>query len=165
MNKQLITIFSIFSITCLGMVSAQESKSFLPEVKKESLTFSSEDNKFKLTFNGRIQADGAMFFGEDYQPIGNGVGFRRVRLGATAAFGKRLSGKIEMDLTDGGFSLKDCFIKYAFPNGLYFRAGNFKEFWHGCNDLLGRFVVHGKGERGICICSGISYRCTGNLGT
>ena len=127
MNKQLITIFSIFSITCLGMVSAQESKSFLPEVKKESLTFSSEDNKFKLTFNGRIQADGAMFFGEDYQPIGNGVGFRRVRLGATAAFGKRLSGKIEMDLTDGGFSLKDCFIKYAFPNGLYFRAGNFKE--------------------------------------
>ena len=47
MNKQLITIFSIFSITCLGMVSAQESKSFLPEVKKESLTFSSEDNKFK----------------------------------------------------------------------------------------------------------------------
>ena len=74
MNKQLITIFSIFSITCLGMVSAQESKSFLPEVKKESLTFSSEDNKFKLTFNGRIQADGAMFFGEDYQPIGNGVG-------------------------------------------------------------------------------------------
>lgn len=34
MNKQLITIFSIFSITCLGMVSAQESKSFLPEVKK-----------------------------------------------------------------------------------------------------------------------------------
>ena len=54
MNKQLITIFSIFSITCLGMVSAQESKSFLPEVKKESLTFSSEDNKFKLTFNGRI---------------------------------------------------------------------------------------------------------------
>lgn len=103
MNKQLITIFSIFSITCLGMVSAQESKSFLPEVKKESLTFSSEDNKFKLTFNGRIQADGAMFFGEDYQPIGNGVGFRRVRLGATAAFGKRLSGKIEMDLTDGVF--------------------------------------------------------------
>ena len=117
MNKQLITIFSIFSITCLGMVSAQESKSFLPEVKKESLTFSSEDNKFKLTFNGRIQADGAVFFGEDYQPIGNGVGFRRVRLGATAAFGKRLSGKIEMDLTDGGFSLKDCFINMLFPTG------------------------------------------------
>ena len=77
MNKQLITIFSIFSITCLGMVSAQESKSFLPEVKKESLTFSSEDNKFKLTFNGRIQADGAMFFGEDYQLIDNGVVFSK----------------------------------------------------------------------------------------
>lgn len=127
MNKQLITLFFILSITCLGMVSAQESKSFLPDVKKKSLTFSSKENQLKLTFSGRIQTDGAMFFGEDYQPIGDGVGFRRVRLGAAAAFGKSLSGKIEMDLTDGGFSLKDCFIKYAFPSGLYFRVGNFKE--------------------------------------
>ena len=48
MNKQLITIFSIFSITCLGMVSAQESKSFLPEVKKESLTFSSRSEERRV---------------------------------------------------------------------------------------------------------------------
>lgn len=124
--------FLVFSTFCLlacqiTTLRAQESQSILPEVKKESLTFSSEDNKFKLTFNGRIQADGAMFFGEDYQPLGNGVGFRRVRLGTTAAFGKRISGRIEVDVADGGFSLRDCFIKYDFLNGLFLRAGNFEE--------------------------------------
>lgn len=127
MKKQLFAFSTFCLLACTGVAGAQEPKPFLPEVKKESLTFRSDDDKFKLTFNGRIQADGALFFGEDYQPLGNGVGFRRVRLGATASFGERLSGKIEMDLTDGEFSLKDCFIRYAFPNGLSFRAGNFKE--------------------------------------
>lgn len=127
MQKQLFAFFTFCLLACTGMAGARDSKPFLPEVKKESLTFRSDDNKFKITFNGRIQADGALFFGEDDQPLGNGVGFRRVRLGATASFGERLSGKIEMDLTDGDFSLKECFIRYAFPNGLSFRAGNFKE--------------------------------------
>lgn len=127
MKKQLFAFSTFCLLACTGVAGAQEPKPFLPEVKKESLTFRSDDDKFKLTFNGRIQADGALFFGEDYQPLGNGVGFRRVRLGATASFGERLSGKIEMDLTEGDFSLKDCFIRYAFPNGLSFRAGNFKE--------------------------------------
>lgn len=127
MKKQLFAFSTFCLLACTGVAGAQEPKPFLPEVKKESLTFRSDDDKFKLTFNGRIQADGALFFGEDYQPLGNGVSFRRVRLGATASFGERLSGKIEMDLTEGDFSLKDCFIRYAFPNGLSFRAGNFKE--------------------------------------
>lgn len=127
MQKQLFAFFTFCLLACTGMAGARDSKPFLPEVKKESLTFRSDDNKFKITFNGRIQADGALFFGEDDQPLGNGVGFRRVRLGAAASFGERLSGKIEMDFTDGDFSLKECFIRYAFPNGLSFRAGNFKE--------------------------------------
>lgn len=127
MQKQILAFSTFCLLACTGMAGAQEPKPFLPEVKKESLTFRSEDDKFKLTFNGRIQADGALFFGEGDQPLGNGVGFRRVRLGVTASFGERISGKIEMDLTDGSFSLKDCFIRYAFPNGWSFRAGNFKE--------------------------------------
>lgn len=127
MQKQLFAFFTFCLLACTRMAGAQESKRFLPEVKKESLTFRSDDRQFKITFNGHIQADGALFFGEDARSLGNGVGFRRVRLGATASFGSRLSGKIEMDLTDGDFSLKDCFIRYAFPGGLSFRVGNFKE--------------------------------------
>lgn len=127
MKKQLITSFVLCLLACRNSAYAEEPQSLLPEVKKESLTFSSDNDKFKISFSGRIQADGALFFGEDYQPIGNGVGFRRVRFSATPSFGQRLSGKIEMDFTDGAFSLKDCFIAYQFPNGLLLRAGNFKE--------------------------------------
>lgn len=128
MRKQLIAFSVLYLLACQTTFTyADEPVSVIPEVKKESLTFSSDNNKFKLSFNGRIQADGAVFFGEDYQPIGNGVGFRRVRLGTTATFGKHLSGKIEMDFTDGGVSLKDCFVRYKLNNGFSFRGGNFKE--------------------------------------
>ena len=128
MRERLVTLTVLGCLlACPAMGYADEPQSSLPEVKKESLTFSSDDNKFKITFGGRIQADGALFFGEDYQPIGDGVGFRRVRLHTDVSFGKQLSGKIEMDFTDGGFSLKDCFIRYNLNNGIYLRAGNFKE--------------------------------------
>lgn len=127
MKKQLIAFFVLCLLACQNSIYAQEPQPLLPEVKKESLTFSSDNDKFKISFNGRIQADGAVFFGEDYQPIGNGVGFRRVRFAANPSFGKQLSGRIEMDFTDGAFSLKDCFIRYDLKNGIYFRVGNFKE--------------------------------------
>lgn len=128
MRKRFPTLFALACLlSCPTKGYANEPQSSLPEVKRESLTLRSDDNPFKLIFGGRIQADGAVFFGEDYQPIGNGVGFRRVRLHSDISFGEQLSGKIEMDFTDGGFSLKDCFIRYNLKNGLYFRAGNFKE--------------------------------------
>lgn len=135
MKKQLTAFFVVCLLACQNVLRAQEpqtlapeaSKPLLPEVKKESLTFTSDDNNFKISFAGRIQADGMVFWGEDYQPIGDGVGFRRVRLASNVSFGKRITGRIELDLTDGAFSLKDCFVGYQFNNGLLLRAGNFKE--------------------------------------
>lgn len=129
MRKQFITLFTFCLLACQTvMVYADEPQSLLPEVKKEALTFRSNNDLFKISFNGRIQADGALFFGDDdSQPIGNGVGFRRVRFSSNVSFGERISGRIEMDFTDGSFSLKDCFIGYALPNGFILRAGNFKE--------------------------------------
>lgn len=126
-QKQRIALSMLCLLACSLSARADEPQSILPEVKKESLTFSSKDDLFKINFSGRIQADGALFFGEDYQPIGNGVGFRRVRFSSNVYYGERITGKIEMDFTDGSFSLKDCFIGYSLPNGLLFRVGNFKE--------------------------------------
>ena len=40
-----------------------------------------------------------------------------------------------------------------------------KQVWMAAITSSGDLWFMGKGERGICICSGISYRCTGNLGT
>jgi phosphate-selective porin len=34
---------------------------------------------------------------------------------------------MEVDFTDGSFSLKDCFVKYDLPHSLSVKAGNFKE--------------------------------------
>lgn len=119
--------FVLLAAACL-LASPARSGSTLPQsTSKESLTFPVDKNRLKITWGGRIQADGALFFGEDYQPIGNGVGFRRVRLQTDLSFGEQLSGRVEMDLTDGSFSLKDCFIQYNFNKRLYLRTGNFKE--------------------------------------
>ena len=117
----------ICMLTFAQLGHADEPRPIFPELKSELLTFSSKQDKVKISLGGRMQVDGALFFGEDIQPIGNGVGFRRVRLYTNVSIGKQLSGKIELDLTDGSFSLKDCFVRYNLKNGLYFRAGNFKE--------------------------------------
>ena len=100
--------------------SVSENKSVTP-------LFNLSQSDLKVSFGGRIQMDGAAYYGGDYQPLANGVGFRRVRLNTNASFGKNLSGKVEMDLAGGAFTLKDCFIKYDFLNGLNFRLGNFQE--------------------------------------
>lgn len=133
----------LFIVLCLwvaGMnVGAQNS--VIPELKRETLTLQSADHKFKLSVDGRIQIDGALFHGEDYQPVGNGVSFRRVRLGTDVAFGEHLSGKIEVDFANGNVGLKDTYIQYKFFKGLSLRAGNFKEAYSmetmtSSNDLL-----------------------------
>lgn len=77
--------------------------------------------------NGRIQTDGAVFMGEDFQPLGNGVGFRRVRLEANGSINSRLSARIELDFASGEFELQDCFIAYDFPRKLRLQVGNMKE--------------------------------------
>ena len=99
----------------------------ISENKKETSVFNLSQSDLKVSFGGRIQMDGAFYYGGDFQPLANGVGFRRVRLNTNASFGKNLSGKVEMDLAGGSFTLKDCFIKYDFLNGLNFRLGNFQE--------------------------------------
>ncbi|WP_321333713.1 porin [uncultured Bacteroides sp.] len=126
MKKQLFA-FSALCFMASHHAYALDPQSSTSTPAGKQLTLSSVEDNFKLSFSGRIQADGAMFFGEDYQPLGNGVGFRRIRLGTTAVFGDNLSGMMEVDFTDGGFSLKDCYIKYDLPHGLNLRAGNAKE--------------------------------------
>ncbi len=120
----------LFSFVCLFSVSvftyAGEPDS-VTGVKKESPVFQLSQNDLKISFGGRIQIDGALFHGADYQPIANGVGFRRVRFSANASFGQYLSGKIESDFAGGVYTLKDCYIKYDMLNGFVFRLGNFQE--------------------------------------
>jgi len=121
----------LLPFVCLFLVSAstfaEEPVSVSDNNKKDNPVFNLSQSDLKVSFGGRIQMDGAFYSGGDFQPLANGVGFRRVRLNTNASFGKNLSGKVEMDLAGGAFTLKDCFIKYDFLNGLNFRLGNFQE--------------------------------------
>lgn len=119
-------LFPVFCLLLAG-INIQAQTPVVPELKSETLTLHSADNKLKLWFEGRIQVDGALFHGEDYQSVGNGVSFRRVRLGTNVAFGERLSGKIEIDLANGNFGLRDTYIQYKLFKSLSFKLGNFKE--------------------------------------
>lgn len=124
-EKKLLVFVFLFVL----FVSAYAGETgIIPDLKiREALTFRTSGNKVKLWFDGRIQIDGAAFWGEDYQPLGNGVAFRRVRLGANIAVGEHLSGKIEAGFDGGEFTLRDAFIQYTFIKGLDIRVGNFKE--------------------------------------
>lgn len=119
----------ILSITFLSasLLSHAAQVALNDESQNEKKTYHFSQNDLKLTFGGRIQMDGAMFHGTDYQPMGNGVAFRRIRFNATACFGKYLSARIEPEYTGGAFVLRDCFIKYDMLNGFNFRVGNFQE--------------------------------------
>lgn len=97
------------------------------EAGKEKKVYHLSQSDLKLTFGARIQMDGAMYNATDYQPMGNGVAFRRIRFSANASFGKYLSARIEPEYTGGSFILRDCFIKYDLLNGFNFRLGNFQE--------------------------------------
>ncbi len=94
-----------------------------------------------FSFFGRLQLDGALFMREDYQPLGDGVGFRRVRLGTHVAIDNRFSGGMELDFTDGGVGIRDCYVKYTLNKEWSFRAGSVKEnvtmeSMTSANDLL-----------------------------
>lgn len=119
----------LFTITFLSasLLARAGEVATTTEVQKDKKTYHLSQNDLKLTFGGRIQMDGAMYHGTDYQPMGNGVAFRRIRFSATASFGKYLSARIEPEYTGGAFILRDCFVKYDMLNGFNFRLGNFQE--------------------------------------
>ncbi len=127
MKKLLLAVTAFCFCNVNNVAYALNPQSPTSSSKGKKVTVTLPDMPLKIAFHGRIQTDGAMFFGEDYQPLGNGVDFRRVRLGATAKFGDKWSGMMELDFTDGSLSLIDCFIKYSFSDHLNLRVGNVKE--------------------------------------
>lgn len=122
-----LTLLPLFCLLSASVFTFAGEPVSVSDKNKEASPFQLSQSDLKLSFGGRIQADGAFYSGGDFQPLANGAGFRRVRLNTNATFGKNLSGKVEIDMAGGAFSLKDCYLKYDFLNGLNFRLGNFQE--------------------------------------
>lgn len=97
------------------------------EERNGILVLESFEDDYRLWFDIRIQADGAMFFGEPMNPIGNGTAIRRARFAAKVEFAKNWYGEFDMDIANSELELKDAYISYTFNNGLELKVGNYKE--------------------------------------
>lgn len=99
------------------------------EAQDGILVLASPTTKYKLWFDIRAQADGAVFFGApDYaDPIGNGTSIRRARFAVKGQIDENWYGEFDMDLANGLVELKDAIIRYTGIPNLDLQVGNFKE--------------------------------------
>ena len=91
------------------------------------LMFESADQDYKMWFDLRVQAEGAAFFGDTWNDIGNGVAMRRVRVAFKAELPGNWEAEFDMDFGDALADLKDAFLLYRASDRLDIKMGNFKE--------------------------------------
>lgn len=101
-------------------------KSLNAEERNGILVLESKDQKYKVWYDIRIQVDGATFFNDDYNKIGNGTSIRRARFAVKSQIAENWYGEIDMDISNSELELKDAYLKY-FTDNLEIKAGNFKE--------------------------------------
>ena len=99
------------------------------EAQDGILVLASPTSGYKLWFDIRTQADGAVFFGapEYADPIGNGTSIRRARFAVKGQINESWYGEFDMDLANGLVELKDAIVRYTGIPNLDLQVGNFKE--------------------------------------
>ena len=99
------------------------------EAQDGILVLASPTTGYKLWFDIRAQADGAVFFGapEYADPIGNGTSIRRARFAVKGQIDENWYGEFDMDLANGLAELKDAIVRYTGIPNLDLQVGNFKE--------------------------------------
>ncbi len=97
------------------------------EERNGILVLESYEKNYRLWYDIRVQADGAMFFGEPLNEIGNGTSIRRARFAAKVEFLNNWYAEFDMDIANSELELKDAYLQYTFNNGLELKVGNFKE--------------------------------------
>lgn len=90
------------------------------------LVFQSADSAFKYWLDGRVQIDGADYFGSK-NALATGVGIRRARIGVKTTLFRDWEGEIDVDFAGDAVEAKDLWIGYAGWRNSLLRIGNFKE--------------------------------------
>ena len=141
--KKLTLIFATLLLAA-GFAYAQENEQYNQygvKVNTETLTAEAQDgilvlrskgdSGYKIWFDNRVQADGAVYFGEQEwaDGISNGLSIRRARFAVKAQIDKDWYGEVDMDMANGVFELKDAIIRYTGLEHWQFQAGNFKEIF------------------------------------
>lgn len=93
------------------------------------LVLKNSTNDYRIWFDIRVQADGAMFWGEHdgFDKIGNGVSIRRARFAVKGQLRRDWYGEIDMDIANGILELKDALVRYDGLRNTQIQVGNFKE--------------------------------------
>lgn len=133
MKKHFLILFTLLCIA-QSLLAGNASGENTSKTSKWHLSY---DNKYHVKFFGRISADGGIFWGEKDQKMANGTTISQLAFGGTVFFGERLSGKFEIDFSNGNLLLLDNFITYNFTKRFGLRAGNIQEAFS--MDLLNSF--------------------------
>jgi len=114
--------------------NTDKNQSVIAETQRGLLRFESRDQRYRLWFNARAQIDGAYFFGEQLNPIGNGVMLRRAHFGARAFLGPCWYVELTVNFAGSKIDIKDVYLMYRFhdsESNIFdvggVRFGNFKE--------------------------------------
>jgi len=113
------------------------------QVQDGILVFQNKDARYKMWFDVRVQADGAVFFGApDYaDKIGSGMSIRRARFAVKAQLDKNWYGELDTDWTSGVPEIKDAYVAFTGVPGLEIKAGNFKENFSIQRNTTSRYLV------------------------
>jgi len=118
-----------------------ERRGLNAEERSGILVFESPDQEYRFWFDLRVQLDGSVFWGETYNPIGNGVEVRRARFAVKAELGGNWMAELDMDFADALADLKDAYLKYQFSDNTWIRAGNFKERFSMETNTTSRYLT------------------------
>ncbi|HOI31820.1 MAG: porin [Bacteroidales bacterium] len=97
------------------------------EERNGILVLESTKQDYRVWFDVRVQADGAMFFGEPMNPIGNGTSIRRARFAVKTEFATNWYAEFDLDIANSELELKDAYLAYNFNEGLQVKVGHYKE--------------------------------------
>ena len=117
------------------------------------LVFQNKQANYKMWFDVRVQADGAVYFGApdfcakeidgkaNTSHIGNGMNLRRTRFAVKAQLDKNWYGELDTDWTSGTPELKDAYVAFTGVEGLEVKAGNFKENFSIQRNTTSRYLM------------------------
>ncbi len=106
------------------------------------LVFQNKAADYRIWFDVRVQADGAVFWGapDGTDKIGNGASIRRARFAIKGQFRKDWYGELDMDLADGVVELKDAYMRFDGIRNVQLQVGNFKENFSISRNTTSRYL-------------------------
>ncbi len=132
--KKIIVLCMTVVLCALSAVAQEQGKTEATEEtgitgkSTEGLTiFTSDDGKFKLELDARLQLAGAVYSGSD-NPMGSGTEVRRARLGLKPTWGD-WNAQFDVNLAGNAVEIKDFWVAYNGFDHFIIKAGNQKTQW------------------------------------